>query len=70
MNILKKLRLKRIMTQNNNLLRIKVRIGDKEAEVSYPLTPRERVDYNSDSSTLLSAVKALEDMVKALEGKD
>lgn len=58
------------MADTTNLLRIKVRIGDKEAEVSYPLSQRNQVDYTSETSTLVSAVKALEDMVKALEGKD
>lgn len=58
------------MANTTNLLRIKVRIGDKEAEVSYPLTSRNTVEYKSENSTLVSAVKALEDMVKALEGKD
>ena len=58
------------MADTNHLLRIKVRIGDKEAEVSYPLTSRNVVDYKSDSSTLVSAVKAIEDIVKTLEGKD
>lgn len=58
------------MADTTNLLRIKVRIGDKEAEVSYPLTSRNTVEYKSENSTLVSAVKALEDMVKALEGKD
>lgn len=55
------------MADTINLLRIKVRIGDKEAEVSYPLTTRDRVDYKSDSSTLLSAVKAIEDIVRVLK---
>lgn len=58
------------MAENTNLLRIKVRIGDKEAEVSYPLTSRNLVDYKSETSTLVSAVKAIEDIVKTLEGKD
>jgi hypothetical protein len=58
------------MADTINLLRIKVRIGNKEAEVSYPLTSRNTVDYKSDSSTLVSAVKAIEDIVKTLEGKD
>lgn len=50
-----------------SLLRIKVRIGDKEAEVSYPLTTRDKVDYKSDTSTLLSAVNAIKDIVKTLK---
>jgi len=58
------------MADTINLLRIKVRIGDKEAEVSYPLTTRERVDYKSDSSTLLSAVKAIEDIVRVLKEEE
>ena len=58
------------MAETNQLLRIKVRIGDKEAEVSYPLTSRNTVDYKSDSSTLVSAVKAIEDIVKTLEGRN
>jgi len=58
------------MADTINLLRIKVRIGGKEVEVSYPLTPRNQVDYKSDSSTLVSAVKAIEDIVKTLEGKN
>ena len=58
------------MAETNQLLRIKVRIGDKEAEVSYPLSQRNTVDYKSGSSTLVSAVKAIEDIVKTLEGKD
>jgi hypothetical protein len=55
------------MAETNNLLRIKVRIGDKEAEVSYPLSERHQVDYKSDTSTLLSAIKALKDMVNTLK---
>jgi hypothetical protein len=58
------------MADTINLLRIKVRIGDKEAEVSYPLTTRDRVDYKSDSSTLLSAVKAIEDIVRVLKEEE
>lgn len=58
------------MADTNHLLRIKVRIGDKEAEVSYPLTTRDRVDYKSDSSTLLSAVKAIEDIVRVLKEEE
>ena len=58
------------MADTTNLLRIKVRIGDKEAEVSYPLTSRNTVEYKSENSTLVSAVKAIEDIVKTLEGKD
>ena len=58
------------MADTINLLRIKVRIGDKEADVSYPLTTRDRVDYKSDSSTLLSAVKAIEDIVRVLKEEE
>jgi hypothetical protein len=58
------------MAETNQLLRIKVRIGDKEAEVSYPLSQRNQVDYKSENSTLVSAIKAIEDIVKALEDKD
>ena len=58
------------MAETNQLLRIKVRIGDKEAEVSYPLSQRNQVDYKSETSTLVSAVKAIGDIVKALECKD
>lgn len=58
------------MTQGFNYLRIKVRIGNNEAEVSYPLTPRDTVKYHSDTSTLVSAVTAIKDIVEVLKSED
>lgn len=49
---------------NNKLLKIRVRIDDKEVEVSYPITERSVVGY--DSGTLVSAVKAIKDIVDHL----
>lgn len=45
-------------------LRIRVVIGNNECEVSYPLTPREAVRYDTDESTLFCAVKAVKDIVE------
>ena len=58
------------MAQAFDYLRIKVRIGDNEAEVSYPLTPRDSVNYHSETSTLLSAVTAIKDIVEVLKSED
>lgn len=58
------------MAQGFDFLRIKVRIGNNEAEVSYPLTPRVSVNYNSDQSTLLSVVTAIKDIVEVLKSED
>ncbi len=58
------------MAQENNLIRIKVRVGDKEAEVSYPLTPRTLVDYASQQSTLRSVVSAVKDIVEILDKEE
>jgi hypothetical protein len=54
------------MAQDYDLLRIKVRIGDKEAEISYPLTARTVVGYSKNEGTLTSAVEAVKDIVKVL----
>jgi hypothetical protein len=54
------------MAQDYDLLRIKVRIGNKEAEVSYPLTARTVVGYEKNEGTLVSAVQAVKDIVKVL----
>ena len=48
------------------MLRVYVRIGDKEAEISYPLTPRDTVVYDSES-TLRSAVRAISDLIVELK---
>lgn len=57
------------MAQTYDILRIKVRIRDKEAEISYPITPRTVVSYDSDNSTLASAVLVVKDIVKIFEEK-
>lgn len=48
-------------------LRIRVKIDNKEVEMSYPLSERTQVDYNSNSSTLVSAVKAISDIIDKME---
>lgn len=58
------------MAQNYDTIRVKVRIGDKEVEVSYPLTPRTAVEYTNPQSTLRSAVMAVKDIVKALDKEE
>lgn len=48
-----------------NELRIRVKIGDREVEISYPVTDRTSVTYEN-SATLVSAVKAIKDIVDKL----
>jgi hypothetical protein len=50
-----------------NQIRIRVRIDNRECEVSYPLTERQRVGYSDTSDTLYSAVKAIKDIVETLK---
>ena len=52
---------------NTNELRIRVVIDNNECEVSYPLTPREAVRYDTDESTLFCAVEAIKDIVQILK---
>ena len=52
--------------KSEKILRVYVRIGDKEAEISYPLTPRDTVVYDSES-TLRSAVRAISDLIVELK---
>jgi hypothetical protein len=51
--------------ENSKMLRVYVRIGDKEAEITYPLTPREVVDYSE--GTLKAAVEAITDLISELK---
>lgn len=55
------------MAQEIELLRIKVRIGIKEVEISYPLTSRTVVGYTKNEGTLTSAVEAVKDIVEILK---
>ena len=55
------------MATENKMLRVYIRIGDKEAEISYPLTPRDTVVYHSSESTLNSAVSAISDLIEKLK---
>jgi hypothetical protein len=50
-----------------NQIRIRVRIDNRECEISYPLTERQRVGYSDTSDTLYSAVKAIKDIVETLK---
>ena len=52
--------------ETSKIMRIYVRIGDKEAEISYPLTPRNMVTYSSESALNL-AVSAIKDLVEKLK---
>ena len=53
--------------KSEKILRVYVRIGDKEAEISYPLTPRDTVVYDDSESTLRSAVSAITDLISELK---
>jgi hypothetical protein len=50
----------------SKLLRIRVKIGNNEAEISYPLSERTSVVYGERDSTLTSAVSAVKDLIKSL----
>ncbi len=47
------------------MIKIRVKIGDKEVEISYPISERTLVGY--DSGTLVAAVKAVKDVVDKLK---
>ena len=50
--------------KSEKILRVYVRIGDKEAEISYPLTPRDTVVYDDSER---SAVSAITDLISELK---
>jgi hypothetical protein len=49
-----------------NELRIRVKLDTNECELSYPLSQRSLVSYDSDS-TLYSAIKAIKDIVEIIK---
>ena len=53
--------------KSSKILRVYVRIGDREAEISYPLTPRNVVVYHDSESALNSAVSAITDLIEKLK---
>lgn len=48
------------------MLKVRVKIADKEIEVSFPTTNKENVFYRQDS-TLFSAVEAAKEIAKILK---
>ena len=47
------------------MIKIRVKIGDREVEISYPLSERTKCTY--DTGTLVSAVAAIKDIVNKLK---
>lgn len=54
------------MADKVELFKIKVKINGKSVKISYPLSTRTTVDYDSRPSTLISAVDAVKDIINKL----
>lgn len=50
-----------------NTFKIRVKIGDRESELSYPLSERGSVEY--PESTLGCSVRAIKDLVEILKSE-
>lgn len=50
------------------MLKVKVKIGDKEVEISYPVAERNGVIYKQDY-TIYEAVKAVKAIVETLKSE-